>query len=157
MFSIHEHDQDVPLGSGVLDSRQFYPDSFDGKVALRGAKGTGNDAHIKVKIVAESEEKQIELKMKEEQAKAKAKKKAEKKKVDETQLTPWEKQVANLSQSSQRVAPGQVLKPRGTPVYRRLYDDHLAKQERIQARVDAAQQKDDEEFEASLNKQVMRQ
>ena len=40
--------------------------------------------------------------------------------------------MAGLTRATPRVAPGQLLKPRGTPVYKRLYSEHADKLQKLQ-------------------------
>jgi len=157
VFTVHENNEDIDIATCVLDSKQFYPKGFDGKVTLksletevteqgREKKKLGAEAHVKVKIVVESEELMIELKNKEAAAKAKAKKKADKEAAeDAANASPWEKRIAGLAKSTPRVAPGQVLKPRGTPVYKRLHQLHGTLEEVRQERIAAEELKRDEE------------
>merc|ERR1719375_1424981 len=51
------------LGVAILDSRQFYPDGFEGTCQLRSeGSPLGQNAHIKVKIVVDAEEAKLAAK-----------------------------------------------------------------------------------------------
>jgi len=152
-FTIHEHEHgrsstDVVLGTGILDGRQFYPDGFEGKCALRDCREAGPDAHIRVKIQVEVEELQIQSRIREKKAKALAKDQAKKEQNNDKCMSPWETRIAGLTQTTQRVAPGQILKPRGTPVYKRLHAQHAENLTKQQEKIEAKNQAlDDEAFE----------
>lgn len=142
------------LGSCILESREFYPNGFDGRVPLK-AEGTplGKDANIRLKIVVKSEE---AAKAKAESAAAsRATKQATKTK--RTQLSQWDQTIKGISDGSSRVPPGQLLKPRGTPVYKRLHNDHARKLARVQEKIETLAQEEMTQARELLNEKLVRQ
>jgi hypothetical protein len=153
---VNAEEADAILGCAELPSKRFYPEGFEGPCELRTASGEKNEnvgthAHVKIKIEVEAPEDDIaertankkRLQFEKQKAQAQAR-------IEEGNLSPWGERIAGLVQSTPRVAPGQVLKPKGTPRYERLYQESLLRQGRLEAKLEEAAKSLDKAAEEKL-------